>query len=338
VSERWKFLKDDDLAGFLAELAGGAEVWVPKKTNKWDWAPFHPGDAVALAPSIVETSAKKLFFPRRRPIATFDTGSKWSVKPVEPETRPRVVVGMHACDAAALRYLDRVFLESGHKDGLYEAERNRTTIVGYRCDEMKPSCHCTNRGFSPDETAGMDAVLSRTDDGYLVRALSDKGAKLLASKLLEDTDRQPEQKEWRKGEYPVPTPDELMALYDDDFWVEASDICLTCGACTFACPTCSCFLVADEKFEGKGERVTCWDTCQFLSYSREASGHNPRKTNAARLRNRTLDKFAYRHRRYGMNACIGCGRCVLICPINRSFPQLGAKLAERAQQRQKAGV
>jgi len=333
VSERWKLLKQDDLARFMDELAGEREVWVPRKTNRWDWVKHETGEKVKLPGSIIEVSAKKLFFPRRRPIATFDTREKWSVKPVEPPDGPRVVVGMHPCDVAALRYTDRVFLESGHRDGLYAAERDRTTIVGYLCDDMKPSCHCTDRNLSPDETEGMDVAMATTEGGYLLRALTPKGEKLLGSSLLQETDLVPERKEWPKGSYPVPTPDELMELYEDDFWVEASDICLTCGACTYTCPTCTCFLVADEKFEGKGERVTCWDTCQFPSYSREASGHNPRRTNADRLRNRTLDKFAYRYFRYGKNACIGCGRCVIICPIRRSFPQLGQKLAERLEER-----
>ncbi len=331
---RWKFLKADDLTGFLDELASRAEVVVPRKLNaSWGFGPYAAGQEVRLPPSIIETSAKELFFPRRRPVARFSTDAKWSVEPVEPPSAPRVVVGIHACDAAGLRYMDRVFLDTDHPDRLYEAERERTTVVGMRCREMAPSCHCTDRGLSPDETDGMDAVMAETDGGYLLRALTPKGEKLVVSPLLADTGREPEKKAWRSGSYPVPSPHELMELYDDDFWHEASDICLTCGGCTFACPTCTCFLVTDEKHRGRGERVTCWDSCQFLSYSRETSGHNPRKTNAARLRNRTLDKFAYSALRHGMSSCTGCGRCVLVCPIKRSFPQLGARLAERVASR-----
>jgi ferredoxin len=232
---------------------------------------------------------------------------------------------------SALAHLDRVFLSGAHADRLYAAERQRTAIIGMRCSEMKPTCHCTDRNLSPDETAGMDAVFAESADGLLFRALTERGAKLLESKLLAATDREPAQPDWPRGRYLVPGPDELMALYDDEFWTEASDVCLTCGACTFACPTCSCFLVADEQCGDEGERITAWDSCQFLSYSRETSGHNPRKTNAARLRNRTLDKFAYSHRKHGAGSCTGCGRCVIVCPIRRSFPQLGMKLVARVE-------
>ncbi len=339
MSDGWKFLRHDDLPGLLDEFAGDHDVWLPKRPlNKWDWFRYVPGDEVNVRNTIVEVSAKKLFFPRRRAIATFDPAEQWNMEPVAPPTAPRVVFGMHPCDVTALKYTDLVYLDSDHPDRLYQAERDRTTIVGMACSEMMPTCHCTDRDLSPDETGGMDIVLHEVDGGYLFKPLTEKGRKLSSSALLQDTDRVPDRKEWPSGQYPVPNAGELMEQYDDDFWLEASDICLTCGGCTFACPTCTCFLVVDEKFEGSGERVTCWDTCQFLSYSRETSGHNPRKTNAARLRNRTLDKFAYSELKRGMRSCIGCGRCVLICPIKRSFPQLGAKLQARVEEEKKAKV
>jgi sulfhydrogenase subunit beta (sulfur reductase) len=337
VSGQWKKLRRDDLAAFLDELAARAELWVPTKpANRWEFARYETGQKVQFAPSIIETSAKALFFPQRRPIARFNPKEKWSLEPVELPTAPRVVMGLHPCDVAALERTDRVLGTGERADRLYKAERERTTIVGMRCSEMKPTCHCTDRSLSPDETAGMDAVFAEVADGWIFRSLTDKGAKLIESKLLQPTGEQPAVKEWPNGNYPVPGPDELLALYEDDFWLEASDICLTCGACTFACPTCTCYLVADEKSGDQGERVTAWDSCQFLSYSRETSGNNPRKTNAARLRNRTLEKFAYSYHKTGIGSCIGCGRCVIICPIRRSFPQLGKELKARVEERKAA--
>lgn len=330
----WKFLKTEALGRFLDELAESAEVVVPqKKGAKWGWGGYQPGTEVRLPSSIIDTSAKELFFPRRRPIARFDATSTWNLEPVEAPTAPRVVVGMHPCDVAALLHYDRVFMGGVYPDRLYAAERDRTLIIGLACSEMKPTCHCTDRGLAPDSEAGMDALMVETEGGWLMRATSERGAKLLGSKLLASTDKQPAKRDWPKGKFPVPTADELLALYDDEFWTEQADICLTCGACTLACPSCTCFLVADEKHGGRGERVTCWDSCQFLSYSRETSGHNPRRTNASRLRNRTLDKFCYTVHRYGAMSCTGCGRCAIICPIKRSFPQQAAKLARRAKER-----
>ncbi len=338
MSGNWQKLRREDLGAFLDELAELAELWVPvKPANRWEFGRYERGQQVQFPASIIDTSAKALFFPQRRPIARFSPKEKWSLAPVEPATAPRIVMGLHPCDVAALERMDRVLGSGKHADRWYQAERARTTIIGMRCAAMKPTCHCTDRGLSPDETAGMDAVFAEVSDGWLFRSLTARGAKLLGSKLLQPTREEPVTQEWPRGNYPVPSPDELLAIYEDDFWLEAADICLTCGACTFACPTCTCYLVADEKTGDEGERVTAWDSCQFLAYSRETSGHNPRRTNAARLRNRTLDKFAYSHYKHGAGSCIGCGRCVIICPIRRSFPQLGAKLKKRVEEMKVAG-
>ena len=153
MSAGWKLLKSGNLGAFLDGLAAGAELWVPcRKGNRWDFDRYEKGTDTTFPASIIEVSTKSLFFPRRRPIARFNPKAKWSVEPVELPSAPRIIMGMHPCDVAGVRYMDRVFLGKDHPDRLYEAERNRTTIVGMRCSEMKPTCHCTDRNLSPDET------------------------------------------------------------------------------------------------------------------------------------------------------------------------------------------
>jgi ferredoxin len=237
-------------------------------------------------------------------------------------------MGLHACDATGIEYLDKVFMLNDYQDELYIAERERTTLIGHICREMGTYCHCTDRGFSPDDEANFDVVFTEIANGLIFKAITEKGEKILHSKLLVDTDVTPPKKDWEKNRYPVASPEEIMKTYYDDFWQEMSDICLTCGSCTFECPTCVCFLISDEKHQGKGERVTVWDSCQNRSYSRMAGGHNPRKQNRDRVRNRTLDKFAYSSRKFGKISCVGCGRCIINCPLKRSFPQLAVKLSE----------
>ncbi len=330
----WKKLAKPDLPAFLAELAGRAELVVPQEKNgKVRFGPYDPAKPAGFPTSLVDVSAKALFFPKRRPVARFAAADKTKLEPVEPDTRPRIVMGLHPCDVAAVNYVDRVFIHSTFKDPLYEAERKRTTVVGMLCSEMKPECHCTDRDLSPDDERGMDAVFCEAEGGYLFRAITDKGAEAIKSGLLKETGESPEKKEWPKGKRPVAEPDELMRLYDDGFWTAVSDLCLTCGACTFACPTCTCFLVADEQHDGEGERVTAWDSCQFAGYARMTGGHNPRKTAAARVRNRMLDKFVYTRDKYGSVSCVGCGRCAIICPVGRHFPKEIAELSRKAKAR-----
>ena len=53
-----------------------------------------------------------------------------------------------------------------------------------------------------------------------------------------------------------------------------------------------------------------WDSCMRLAYAAVAGGGNPRKAVADRLRHRLLHKFVYFPERYGLDMCVGCGRCV----------------------------
>jgi sulfhydrogenase subunit beta (sulfur reductase) len=333
----WKKLAKPDLPAFLAELAAQAELIVPQeRSGKIRFGLLDSSKPVNFPSSIVDVSLKSVFFPRRRPFARFDSADKTKLEPVAPETKPRIVMGAHPCDVAAVNYIDRVFIHSAFKDPLYEAERNRTAIIGMACSEMKPECHCTDRDLSPNDERGMDAVFYGTSDVYLFRAITDKGAATLQSALLKETAKEPAKQDWPSGKHPV-SPESIVqspvSLEADPFWQEIADICLTCGACTFACPTCTCFLVSDEQHDGKGERVTAWDSCQLSGYSRMTGGHNPRKTRAARVRNRMLDKFVYTVEKYGATSCVGCGRCAIICPVGRHFPKEISALNAKAKVR-----
>ena len=324
----WKLLPDENVKKILGELSSLGEVWLPyEHEGKWKLETFDPEREISFPSNLIDVSAKALFFPKRRPIATFNKANKEGFIPVEPNTKPRFIVGLKPCDITGIEHLDRVFLNSGYEDALYKAERERSILLGMACTDMGANCHCTSRGITPDQSDGMDAVLVPAENGYLVKIITEK-AKNIPLTLLENTDQKPAKHTWNGVEYPVPTPEKLLDSYNSAIWDDVSDICLTCGACSQACPTCTCFSVADEQFKGKGERVTLWDSCQFHAYSRMAGGHNPRRTKRDRLRNRTLDKFAYSFQKYGKTSCTGCGRCVAICPLQRSFPQLGQVLTE----------
>ena len=68
-----------------------------------------------------------------------------------------------------------------------------------------------------------------------------------------------------------------------------------------------------------GERVKIWDCCAFATFTLHASGHNPRPEQAARYRQRVLHKFVYFAERFGAPLCVGCGRCVRLCPVGQDI-------------------
>jgi sulfhydrogenase subunit beta (sulfur reductase) len=94
--------------------------------------------------------------------------------------------------------------------------------------------------------------------------------------------------------------------------------CLRCGICTYLCPSCHCFDITDELESvspPRGKRVRTWDTCQFPDFTMHSSGHNPRPDKASRLRQRLFHKFQYFIEMYDQFQCVGCGRCISLCPV-----------------------
>ena len=53
-----------------------------------------------------------------------------------------------------------------------------------------------------------------------------------------------------------------------------------------------------------------WDSCMRIAYAEVAGGANPRKVLGERLKHRFMHKFSYFLERYGVDMCVGCGRCV----------------------------
>ena len=104
---------------------------------------------------------------------------------------------------------------------------------------------------------------------------------------------------------------------DKAFWEKETVKCLSCGACTYLCPTCQCFTITDEGSQLDGRRLRSWDSCMTPLFTLETSGHNPRPSKADRMRNRVSHKFSFYPERYdGFFSCVGCGRCVVSCPVS----------------------
>jgi hypothetical protein len=53
-----------------------------------------------------------------------------------------------------------------------------------------------------------------------------------------------------------------------------------------------------------------WDSCMRFTYAAVAGGANPNKVLGDRMRHRLMHKFVHFVQRYGVNMCVGCGRCV----------------------------
>jgi ferredoxin len=281
----------------------------------------HPGD-IFLAGGIPSRPLKEVVFPPSESLFKWKQNKASVVVEAAPtDFRETVILGARPCDAAALDIVDKV-MDWGYRDELWFGRRNAVTVLSLACSKCDDACFCTSVGLSPSATRGADGLMGRYEDGYLVEAFTPKGRKLLErfGGRFPETDEKPESSDIegkmcsRLSAGPETIQRWLERHFDHPYWHEVALRCHGCGACAFVCPACHCFDIVDEP-EGidRGDRRRNWDACQPAVFTLHASGHNPRKDQAARFRQRIMHKFQIYPARFGDILCTGCGRCIRTC-------------------------
>jgi len=102
--------------------------------------------------------------------------------------------------------------------------------------------------------------------------------------------------------------------------------CLGCGACTFSARRATVSILQMKFLRREGSVVRNWDTCLFSSIPWKRRAITRGLRDAKRTRQRLMHKFNYFRRTFRRIACVGCGRCILYCPVIRYF----AKRSERS--------
>jgi sulfhydrogenase subunit beta (sulfur reductase) len=283
-----------------------------------------PGETVMPAFGNTKAPLKTFMFPGCETLYSYDNGGTVEISPSGP---PSVVFGVRPCDAHSLLCLDRVFLDGKFTDPYYKRRRDNATIISVACSDPRSTCFCTSVDGGPSDNKGSDVLALEIEGGLLFRSCTAKGERLMEG--LSGLLCEPDEAILRAGEgrisgleKKVPRLDltdlgeKLDARFHSALWREISETCLGCGVCTYLCPTCHCFALHDEGFLGKGKRIRVHDSCMYPSFIAEASGHNPRKGKADRMRQRIMHKFRYAVENYGHTFCVGCGRCISDCPAN----------------------
>jgi ferredoxin len=209
-----------------------------------------------------------------------------------------------------------------YRDELWFGRREAVTVLSLACSECDDACFCTAVGLSPESGRGADGLLTPAGDGYLLEILTPKGEKLLDR--FSERFREPNAEALPSGlgdrlrsnlkADPGMVRKWLVKHFDDLYWDDVALRCHGCGACAFVCPTCHCFDIVDEP-QGidRGERRRNWDACQTALFTLHGSGHNPRKDQTSRFRQRIMHKFHIYPARFGDVLCTGCGRCIRAC-------------------------
>jgi Fe-S-cluster-containing hydrogenase component 2 len=128
---------------------------------------------------------------------------------------------------------------------------------------------------------------------------------------------------------------ELMAgSYDAARWDDVASRCLTCGNCTLACPTCFCTEVEDvtDLSGDHAERWQHWASCFDLDFS-YLHGGPVRSSARSRYRQWLTHKLGTWHDQFDSSGCVGCGRCIVWCPVGIDITEEVAALQAEAQDR-----
>jgi sulfhydrogenase subunit beta (sulfur reductase) len=324
-------LKKEKIEDALNALGNASVVYIPVK-NKRGLVEYKELGKDASAADIVlgrkpDIPPKAIMFPQTEILLSYKkVDGKIVVTPAKTDDREKLIFGVRPCDAIGIALMDKVFCEGKFTDSYYKARRDKVTIIAIACDgPADPTCFCPSTGGSPAATEGSDVLLYDVDDSYYAEGITDKGRKILEAikgHLGKPTPEQEKRKDEiiRKAEsaegFTRRITEESIARLDSSFdskyWDDVARRCLSCGACTYYCPTCHCFDINDEL---GGKRVRTWDSCQFSDFTMHTSGHNPRTGKGQKLRNRYYHKFKYSKDNIGRYLCVGCGRCIALCPV-----------------------
>ncbi len=248
------------------------------------------------------------------------------LKEVPRDLSPRAVIGIRPCDAAAFLLVKKNFYTPEYRDPYWTAAYEATTLVGLACNSPCATCFCTSAGCGPFNEAGLDVLLIDADAYYLARAITPEGNALLAAAGWNEavqSDRPEQLKTAAEAGITARSATDTLAakkatdLFDAPFWEDVAFACINCGTCTYVCPTCWCFDIQDEVQGRSGVRLRNWDSCMYPLFTFHGSGHNPRARKSQRVRQRFMHKLKYYVDKYdGAIQCVGCGRCIRLCPVN----------------------
>ena len=130
----------------------------------------------------------------------------------------------------------------------------------------------------------------------------------------------------------IPDKEVLNKLKEHPVWKQFNGRCISCGACTVACSTCTCFTTKDIIYGDNpdvGERRRVTSSCQIDGFTDMAGGAKFRTTAGERMRFKMLHKFHDYKARFGdSHMCVGCGRCTARCPEYISITATLDKMSE----------
>jgi len=286
---------------------------------------------------------KYLFPPELKLFEAKREGTQFVVKSMDPPKTKYAFLGVRACELAAIKIQDKVFMSNPFSDSYYTALRKRSFIIAVNCTQAGGTCFCVSMDTGPRAKEDFDLSLTEIIQGkshyFLVEVGSAKGEKIIkkipSEKATENDLKTADnaiQNAARQMGKSLDTTD-IKELFQNNLesplWDEIAERCLSCGNCTFVCPTCFCHTVEDVT-DLNGEqaiRNRRWDSCFNLDFS-YIHGGSIRVNTASRYRQWITHKLANWYDQFGTSGCVGCGRCITWCPVGIDITEEARRLRE----------
>lgn len=317
-----KQITKQKLALFLLSL--NRPVYVPEKEK---WVPLTDSMALDFSAHPVK-SPKEFFFAPSQTMMSFHKDFSLCVTP--PSEEEIILFGVRGCDEQAFKRLDQVFL-SDPADPYYQTRREHTLVFTLACNAPLPTCFCHVFGIDSAAPAG-DVTAWEDDDLIYLQGNTSRGCNLISSLPDGDLERVKQlQQNIRQKQKQLPIqniPSLKMEQFESPKWETASASCLSCGACTYLCPTCQCYDIREFEYGQEVKRFRCWDSCMYSDFTKMAHG-NPRSKKSARFRQRFMHKLVYfPENNQGLSGCVGCGRCIASCPAGRHIVAVAQEVGQ----------
>ena len=329
-------LNPDQTAELLNRLAEDYRIYAPKrfpKQGRYSDTDIIRYDRIQTPDEIVwdqksDYPAKEVISPIQQALFYFTEDeyreSKKAKKPVLLLARP--------CDITAQLVQEKIYAENGgFKDLYYDRVHNKVKFAVMDCGGGDDTCFCVSMGSNKPENY---SLAFKFDENGLKAEVSDDCFADYFDGMPEDdfTPEFVEENELKVTIQDLSDRDVRLALKSHPMWKEFDKRCISCGSCTVACSTCTCFTTRDICYGDNpevGERRRVTASCQVAGFDQMAGQREIRSTAGDRMRYKILHKFHDHKARFGdRHMCVGCGRCTHMCPEFISISATVNKMAD----------